>query len=79
MSKLFEPIRVGTANLSNRIVLAPLTRFRNEDDGVPLPFVKGVFPPCLVTPQNRCFIVLSFLLSPLPQIGSDVMERRPLC
>ncbi|KAK9447801.1 uncharacterized protein V1518DRAFT_420461 [Limtongia smithiae] len=35
MSALFEPISVGGATLSNRVVLAPLTRFRNDDDHAP--------------------------------------------
>ncbi|KAK9476433.1 hypothetical protein V1514DRAFT_336779 [Lipomyces japonicus] len=34
-SKLFEPIKVGSVELQNRVVLAPLTRFRNDDDGSP--------------------------------------------
>ncbi|KAK9462872.1 uncharacterized protein V1516DRAFT_662903 [Lipomyces oligophaga] len=32
---LFSPIKVGSIELGNRIVLAPLTRFRNDDDGSP--------------------------------------------
>ena len=34
-SKLFRPIRVGNLNLSHRVVLAPLTRFRANDAHVP--------------------------------------------
>lgn len=41
MSKLFEPLTVGTAQLQNRCVLAPLTRYRCDDDWVPLPMAKG--------------------------------------
>lgn len=33
-SKLFEPLKIGTMNLSNRVVMAPLTRFRAEDNHV---------------------------------------------
>lgn len=33
-SKLFEPLQIGSLNLSNRIVMAPLTRFRAEDNHV---------------------------------------------
>lgn len=36
--KLFQPIRVGTANLQHRVVLAPLTRRRADDQHVPGPF-----------------------------------------
>ncbi|KAJ5888287.1 Aldolase-type TIM barrel [Penicillium taxi] len=43
MTKLFEPLRVGRVELKNRIVLAPLTRFRNDDEHIPLPFVKEYY------------------------------------
>ncbi|KAK9378125.1 uncharacterized protein V2V93DRAFT_376619 [Kockiozyma suomiensis] len=36
MPALFEPLKVGTMELKHRIVLAPLTRFRSEDDGTPI-------------------------------------------
>ncbi|KAJ5551487.1 Aldolase-type TIM barrel [Penicillium sp. DV-2018c] len=42
-SKLFTPLRVGNVDLSNRIALAPLTRFRVDDEHVPLPFVKDYY------------------------------------
>jgi hypothetical protein len=32
--KLFQPIRVGTANLQHRVVLAPMTRTRADDQHV---------------------------------------------
>lgn len=32
---LFQPIKIGSKLLQNRIVLAPLTRTRNNPDGVP--------------------------------------------
>ncbi|POS75755.1 hypothetical protein DHEL01_v205844 [Diaporthe helianthi] len=35
-TNLFKPLRLGRSELSNRIALAPLTRFRADDDGVPL-------------------------------------------
>ncbi|CAG8033254.1 unnamed protein product [Penicillium olsonii] len=43
MTKLFTPLHVGRVDLSNRIALAPLTRFRADDDHVPLPFVKDYY------------------------------------
>ena len=33
--KLFQPIKVGDLTLAHRVVLAPLTRFRNDDAHVP--------------------------------------------
>ncbi|KAG2182952.1 hypothetical protein INT44_005933 [Umbelopsis vinacea] len=35
VSKLFTPIRIGSIALKHRVVLAPLTRFRNTGDHVP--------------------------------------------
>ena len=35
MSPLFTPVRVGRYTLSNRMVMAPMTRSRAGDDGVP--------------------------------------------
>jgi NADPH2 dehydrogenase len=42
-SKLFKPMRIGRFEVSNRIVLAPLTRFRADDSHVPLPFVADYY------------------------------------
>lgn len=40
MTRLFNPLRVGRMELSNRIAMAPMTRFRADDQNVPLPMVK---------------------------------------
>ena len=42
-TNLIEPLRIGTLHLKNRVVLAPLTRFRNNDDHVPLDFVAEYY------------------------------------
>ena len=42
-SNLFKPLRLGNVELQNRIVLAPLTRFRASDEHVPLPFVAEYY------------------------------------
>jgi N-ethylmaleimide reductase len=36
-SDLFQPVRLGPYELANRIVMAPLTRSRASEDGVPRP------------------------------------------
>jgi hypothetical protein len=36
MSKVFQPLKVGNIVLSHRILMAPLSRYRNTDDHVPL-------------------------------------------
>jgi hypothetical protein len=38
-SNLFKPLKLGNLQLQNRVVMAPLTRFRADDEHVPLPFV----------------------------------------
>lgn len=62
MSELFTPIRIGRYTLPNRLVMAPMTRSRAEDDGVPgdlvvtyyaqrasagLIITEGVFPAAM--------------------------------
>ena len=42
-SNLFKPLKVGHLQLQNRVVLAPLTRFRADDKHVPLPFVAKYY------------------------------------
>ena len=42
-TNLIEPLRVGNLRLKNRVVLAPLTRFRNNEDHVPLDFVAEYY------------------------------------
>lgn len=43
MSKLFTPLKVGSLELGHRVAMAPLTRYRADDDRVPLPIVKGPY------------------------------------
>ncbi|KAL1884856.1 Chanoclavine-I aldehyde reductase fgaOx3 [Paecilomyces lecythidis] len=43
MTKLFTPIKVGSLELPQRIAMAPMTRFRADDEHVPLPFVKEYY------------------------------------
>jgi NADPH2 dehydrogenase len=42
-SRLFKPVKVGNVDLDHRIVLAPLTRYRNGDDNAPLPFMEKYY------------------------------------
>jgi N-ethylmaleimide reductase len=62
MSQLFTPVRVGRHTLPNRLVMAPMTRSRSDDDGIPSDLVtlyyaqrssagliitEGVFPSAM--------------------------------
>lgn len=40
---LTTPITVGALHLTNRLVLAPLTRLRNDAGGVPPPFAAEYY------------------------------------
>ncbi|KAF8175731.1 hypothetical protein K438DRAFT_1908796 [Mycena galopus ATCC 62051] len=42
-AKLFEPLKIGTAQLQHRVVLAPMTRFRADAQHVPLPLVSEYY------------------------------------
>jgi NADPH2 dehydrogenase len=42
-SRLFKPLKLGNMNLKHRIVMSPLTRFRADDNHVPLPFVAEYY------------------------------------
>lgn len=42
-SALFRPLRVGECALHHKLVLSPMTRFRADDAGVPLPSVKEYY------------------------------------
>ena len=42
-SRLFKPLRIGNFEVSNRVALAPLTRFRADDSHTPLPFVAEYY------------------------------------
>src|SRR4051795_4154719 len=43
MTKLFDPLRVGEVEIDNRIVMAPMTRSRANDDGVQPAFVAEYY------------------------------------
>lgn len=42
-SRLFQSLKVGNVTLKNRVAMAPLTRFRADDEHVPLPFVAEYY------------------------------------
>lgn len=42
-SKLFKPLTVGRCHLQHRTIMAPTTRFRADESGVPLPFVQDYY------------------------------------
>ncbi|MFN3892398.1 MAG: alkene reductase [Beijerinckiaceae bacterium] len=43
MDRLFTPLRIGQLELPSRIIMAPMTRSRAGDDGVPLDYVADFY------------------------------------
>ncbi len=43
MSSLFTPTRLGSIELANRVVMAPMTRSRADDQGVPTPMMLDYY------------------------------------
>ncbi|KAF7159369.1 hypothetical protein CNMCM5623_004683 [Aspergillus felis] len=63
MSKLFSPIQVGRMQLGHRLAMAPMTRFRVDDEHVPLPMVKEHYEQRAVVP-GTLLITEATLVSP---------------
>lgn len=42
-NNMFTPLRVGKCDLQHKLVLSPMTRFRADDGGIPLEFVKEYY------------------------------------
>lgn len=60
-TKLFKPLRVGNNELSNRLIMAPLTRFRADDSHVQLPFVKEYYTQRACTPGTLLITEATFI------------------
>lgn len=61
MTKLFEPLRVGRLELSNRIAMAPMTRFRVDDQHAPLPIVKDYYAQRASVPGTLLITEATFI------------------
>jgi NADPH2 dehydrogenase len=76
-TKLFDPLRIGTADLSHRIVMAPLTRFRTNEDQVVLPFVKDYYaqraciPGTLILTEAAVVSRFAGSITHMPELWSD--------
>ncbi|XXH04319.1 hypothetical protein Hte_010733 [Hypoxylon texense] len=60
-SRLFQPLKVGNANLQHRLVMAPLTRFRSNSEHVPLPFVKEYYEQRASVPGTLLITEATFI------------------
>lgn len=70
MSKLFQPLRVGKVELSNRIIMAPLTRFRADDAHVPLPFVEKYYAQRASVPGTLLITEATFIAPEAAGLGN---------
>jgi N-ethylmaleimide reductase len=43
MPTLFDPIKIGNIELDNRIIMAPMTRSRANDEGIQPPFAAEYY------------------------------------
>ena len=64
--KLFQPIRIGTANLQHRVVLAPMTRFRADDLHVHGPLAVEYYNQRTSVPGTLAITEATFIA---PQAG----------
>ncbi|RFU29498.1 hypothetical protein B7463_g6821, partial [Scytalidium lignicola] len=67
-SRLFQPLKVGNIELKNRIVMAPLTRFRADVHHVPLPIVAEYYGQRASVPGTLLITEATFIA---PQGGGD--------
>lgn len=61
MSKLFTPIKVGRVELAHRIAMAPMTRYRADDNHVPLPTVKEYYAQRTAVPGSLAITEATFI------------------
>lgn len=66
--KLFQPTQLGEMALQHRMVLAPLTRFRNEEDGTPLDMAIEYYEQRASEPGTLLISEGQFPLSSLPLV-----------
>ncbi|OQE28785.1 hypothetical protein PENSTE_c003G03501 [Penicillium steckii] len=77
MSKLFEPLQIGPMSLKHRIVMAPLTRFRADDDHVQLPIAveyytqRASVPGTLIIAESSLISVSNGGVPNAPGIWND--------
>ncbi|KIW98486.1 uncharacterized protein Z519_00147 [Cladophialophora bantiana CBS 173.52] len=61
--RLFSPLQLGNVTLDHRIVMAPLTRYRADEDGVPIDIVRDYYTQRASTP-GTLIITEATLISP---------------
>jgi NADPH2 dehydrogenase len=76
-TRLFDPLRIGTVDLSHRVVMASMTRYRTNEDQVILPFVKDYYaqrasiPGTLILSEAVIVSRLAGSIAHMPGVWSD--------
>ncbi|KAK3068975.1 Chanoclavine-I aldehyde reductase fgaOx3 [Teratosphaeriaceae sp. CCFEE 6253] len=65
-SRLYKPLKLGSKELSSRLAMAPLTRFRADDEHVQLPFVADYYGQRACVPGTFLITEATFIS---PQAG----------
>ncbi|KAF2154227.1 FMN-linked oxidoreductase [Myriangium duriaei CBS 260.36] len=65
-TRLFSPLKLGSLTLSNRLIMAPLTRFRADKDHIPLPMVSTYYAQRASYPGTLLITEATFIS---PQAG----------
>jgi len=60
-SRLFTPLKLGSRELSSRLAMAPLTRFRADDAHVQLPFAKDYYTQRACVPGTLIITEATFI------------------
>ncbi|KAI1139117.1 hypothetical protein F5Y05DRAFT_412219 [Hypoxylon sp. FL0543] len=60
-SRLLQPLKVGDLQLSHRIVMAPLTRFRADEQHVPLPIAEEYYAQRASVPGSLLIAEATFI------------------
>ncbi|KAK0282467.1 hypothetical protein LTR91_001452 [Friedmanniomyces endolithicus] len=60
-SRLFMPLKLGSRELSSRLAMAPLTRFRADDAHVQLPFAKDYYTQRACVPGTLIITEATFI------------------
>jgi 2,4-dienoyl-CoA reductase-like NADH-dependent reductase (Old Yellow Enzyme family) len=57
MATLFEPFQPGSLLLANRVFMAPLTRTRADDNGVPSEFAATYYDLLICVYHRLCIAI----------------------
>src|SRR5262245_18864294 len=61
MPSISDPLRIGNCQLQHRIVMAPLTRLRSDEEHVPLPMVTEYYAQRAAVPGTLLITEATFV------------------